>query len=165
MTFCVLNTVGKCLGSQVYGAVPEKKYFFKAKWCFQCTIVVKNIANINILKEGKGRVTLSNQMNFRKNSKWPSTPPTPPTLMTGKLYCFFFGTRLKKTFVKVHNPQYEFLDWKLLPLWNFSEYLPDLVAWPVPKDNHVQKWLSHEKTQPSSTLVMGFEIRIHYLDC
>ena len=78
---------------------------------------------------------------------------------------FFFGTRLKKTFVKVQNPQYEFLDWKLLPLWNFSEYLPDLVAWPVPKDNHVQKWLSHEKTQQSSTLVMGFEIRIHYLDC
>ena len=34
----------------------------------------------------KGRVRLPNQMNFRKNSKRPSTPP----LIFGKLCCKFF---------------------------------------------------------------------------
>ena len=42
----------------------------------------------------KGRSTFPNQMNFRKSSKQPLTPPPPP-LIFGKLHCKFFKLATK----------------------------------------------------------------------
>ena len=67
----------------------------------------------------------------------------------GKLYCNLFQENAWKTFIKVQNLQYKFLDywsvlhyWSILHengppspllLWNVSKNSSDLVAWPVPK--------------------------------
>ena len=57
------------------------KYFDAAQFT---DISPKNI--LTCMGPLKGRVTLPNQMNFRKNSKRPLTPP----LILEKLYCNFF---------------------------------------------------------------------------
>ena len=78
------------------------------------------------------------QMNFRRKSKRPSTPPSP----FGKLYCNFFSENVrKKTFIKVQNlrninfwiengprppPPFESFP-KIHPFW-YSLPVPNCVA-------------------------------------
>ena len=60
----------------------------------------------------KGRVTLPNRMNFRKNSKRPSTPPP----FSENFIEIVLENVRKKPFIKVQNLLYKFLDWKYPPL-------------------------------------------------
>ena len=72
------------------------------------------------------KVRVPKQTNFRKNSKWPSTPP--PSSSSENHIAFFS----EKPCTQVQNLQ--FLDWRWHPPpWNFSENSPVLVPLPVPK--------------------------------
>ena len=103
-----------CLHKQAYfGMKPIENYINYFNWV--------------ITVGAKGRMAAPNRMNFRKNSKRPSTPP--PHFCKIMLQIFYNGHG--QIFARRYEGHSEG--------WGSTENSSDLVAWPVPKKSFTKR--------------------------